>query len=328
MNRTCFDFVIIVTLLCTIILSVLSPAIAYDGQQQAFANQTTMTKNQINNNDNHANSNDGSTTTKVVILNFYDDEKDQFTNAKPILDKYGFKVTFFIVCNWAGSNTDRMTWQDISQLYREGHDIESHTMTHKVLNKLSAANLDYQVGQSKQCLHDHLGVYPTVFSPPHGKGSKNSTVIDTIAKYYDLSIGGFVAGPMFLHCDGWKQQQQQTDCRTYSDNGILNYASRYDIKERTHNALDTRYSHNDTQIFEKFVELVNSQTNFNKNGIIVAIPIIGYHNIEDDNAITSTHVSLFAAEMKYLHDNGFKVLTMSDLGYDTNSNYLYIKGLY
>ena len=89
--------------------------------------------------------------------------------------------------------------------------------------------------------------------------------------------------------------------------------------------MDKRYSHNDTQIFEKFVQLVNSQINFNKNGTINAIPIIGYHNIEDDKAITSTDVSLFDAETKYLHDNGFKILTMSDLGYDENNNYLYIK---
>jgi hypothetical protein len=88
-NRTCFDFAIIVTLLFTIILSMLSPALAYDDQQQAFTNQTTMTKTQINNNDNPANGNSNGTTTKAVILNFYDDEKDQFTNAKPILDKYG-----------------------------------------------------------------------------------------------------------------------------------------------------------------------------------------------------------------------------------------------
>ena len=67
-NRTYFDFAIIVTLLFTIILSVLSPALAYDDQQQAFSNQTTMTENQIN-----VNSNDGSTTPKAVILNFYDD---------------------------------------------------------------------------------------------------------------------------------------------------------------------------------------------------------------------------------------------------------------
>ncbi len=266
-------------------------------------------------------------TPKVVILNFYDDEKDQFTNAKPILDKYGYKGTFFIVCSWAGSNTDRMTWQDISQLYKEGHDMEPHTMTHKVLDKLSATGLDYEIGQSKKCIHDHIGVYPTVFSPPHGKGSKNATVIDTIAKYYDFSIGGFVSGPMFLHCDGWKQQLIQTDCRTYSDNGTLNFANRYDIKERTHNALDTRYLHDDTQIFEKFVRLVDSQTNYNKNGTINAIPIIGYHDIDNKKTITSTDVNLFSAEMKYLHDNGFKVITMSDLGYDTNSKSLYIKGL-
>jgi hypothetical protein len=29
--------------------------------------------------------------------------------------------------------------------------------------------------------------------------------------------------------------------------------------------------------------------------------------------------------MKYLHDNGFRVLTMSDLGYDEDSNYLYVR---
>ena len=89
--------------------------------------------------------------------------------------------------------------------------------------------------------------------------------------------------------------------------------------------MDKRYSHNDTQIFQKFVELVNSQINFNKNGIINAIPIIGYHDIDNNKTITSTDVDLFNAEMKYLHDNGFKVFTMSDLGYDENSNYLYIK---
>jgi peptidoglycan/xylan/chitin deacetylase (PgdA/CDA1 family) len=287
-----------------------------------------------NNNDNVDGSNpssdsSGDNTPKAVILNFYDNDIGQFTNAKPILDKYGFKGTFFIVCRWASSdNPGRMTWNEITQLYREGHDIESHSTSHKVLSKLSASDLDYQVGQSKQCLHEHLGVEPIVFSPPHGRGWNNATVIDTIAKYYDLSIGGFVSSPMFLHCYGWKQHSQhspQTDCSTYSDDGTLNYANRYTIKEVSHNGLDTRYSHDDTQTFEKFVELVNSQTNLNKDGKINAIPIIGYHNIEDDKAITSTDISLFYKEMKYLYDNGFKVLTMSDIGYDKNSNYLYIR---
>ncbi|MGH9974198.1 MAG: polysaccharide deacetylase family protein, partial [Nitrososphaeraceae archaeon] len=37
---------------------------------------------------------------KVVILNFDDGRKSQFTHAKPILDKYGFKATFYVVCNY------------------------------------------------------------------------------------------------------------------------------------------------------------------------------------------------------------------------------------
>jgi hypothetical protein len=54
---------------------------------------------------------------------------------------------------------------------------------------------------------------------------------------------------------------------------------------------------------------------------------MGYHDIDNNKTITSTDVNLFDTEMKYLHDNGFKVLTMSDIAYDEKSNYLYIKGL-
>jgi hypothetical protein len=37
------------------------------------------------------------------------------------------------------------------------------------------------------------------------------------------------------------------------------------------------------------------------------------------------HAALFDKEMKYLHDNDVRVITRSDLGYDENKNYLYIK---
>ena len=52
-----------------------------------------------------------------------------------------------------------------------------------------------------------------------------------------------------------------------------------------------------------------------------------YRDLSDSNRPIDTTLNLFDAEMKYLHDNGFKVLTMSDLGYDENSNSLYIMGV-
>jgi len=59
--------------------------------------------------------------------------------------------------------------------------------------------------------------------------------------------------------------------------------------------------------------------------VVDAIPIVAYHIIDNSLDPSSTDVSLFASEMKYLHDNGFKVIPMSDLGYDQATNLMYIK---
>ena len=84
--------------------------------------------------------------------------------------------------------------------------------------------------------------------------------------------------------------------------------------------------YNDTIIFQKFVQEVNSGIRFNNNkGIVDAIPVVAYHIVDNSLDPASTDLNLFAAEMKYLHDNHFDVIPMSDLGYDQNTNHIYIK---
>jgi peptidoglycan/xylan/chitin deacetylase (PgdA/CDA1 family) len=258
------------------------------------------------------------------------------------LDKYGFKASFFVVCDWIDSDKDNshMTWHDIETLYKDGHDIQAKSLNHEDLTKLSTSDLDFEVGESKKCLADH-NINSRVFGTPYGKGWDNSTVIDTIAKYYDFAITGF-SNLMHLNCDGWNKQDEeeqelnyqsniQTDCRTYFDDGTLTYANRYSIREWSHDSADKKYLDNDQKTFEEFVKVINSQDNFNnnnENGIINAIPIIAYHDLDYGDRISgSTDVNLFDAEMKYLYDNAFTVLTMADLGYDENTNQLYIKQL-
>jgi hypothetical protein len=260
---------------------------------------------------------------KVVILTFGDGWTTQYTNAKPILDRYGFKGSFFITCTLVGLPL-RMSWQDIVSLYNNGNDIGSKTMTYKTLTKLSSSGLNYEVGQSKQCLRDH-GVNTTLFATPRGLGGDNATVINEIAKYYDLAINGF-SNLMYLKCDGWKRYSSQTDCRTYFDNGTLTYTNRYSVREWSHNSVDLAYMHNVTSIFKIFVQEVNSQNKYNNGGIINAIPIIAYHSVQNSNLRASTGIALFSQEMKYLHDNNFRVIRVSDLGYNQTTNNLYIKG--
>jgi hypothetical protein len=55
------------------------------------------------------------------------------------------------------------------------------------------------------------------------------------------------------------------------------------------------------------------------------LSIVAYHIIDDNQGPFSTEIKLFAAEMKYLHDNGFKVIPMSDLGYDENTDFMHIR---
>jgi peptidoglycan/xylan/chitin deacetylase (PgdA/CDA1 family) len=291
------------------------------------------------------------TNSKVVIINFDDSHESEYTYAKPILDKYGFKATFFEVCNWieAGHHDKdtSTTWEHVAALQQDGMDIEVHTMNHPNLNDLSQADLDYEIGQSKQCLENH-GINPTIFAYPYGEGSDNTKVVNTVAKYYNLARTDSKSALTFLHCDG-NSEPQQTYCGTSFSDGTLTPSNRYSINSWAHKHIeegcsandgsggddcsDVRREYDNSQMFEKFVTAVNSQDDYNKDGIVRAIPIIIYHTIvtypdlSESNRPIDTTLNLFDAEMKYLYDNGFKVITMSDLGYDKNTKSLYVKGI-
>lgn len=90
-------------------------------------------------------------------------------------------------------------------------------------------------------------------------------------------------------------------------------------------SLKNANSYDDPALYDRFIEVVNSQFDYNKNGTIKAIPIIIYHRAGDQNIDYSTNLDLFNKEMKYLHGGNFTVLAMANLAYDTKTNDLYIK---
>ncbi len=238
-----------------------------------------------------------------------------------------------------------MSWQDISTLQQDGMDIESHTMTHPHLNKLSTADLDYEIGASRQCLLDH-GINATIFAYPYSDGSNNSTVINTVAKYYNLARTDSNFPLAFLHCDN--EGDNVINNHTFFNQincGTSAFANRYSINSWSHKHIEGDFSYfhgicttgvcryyNNSQMLEKFIANVNSQNNYNTREMIRAIPIIIYHTLVTYPDViyskrpVDTTVNLFAAEMKYLHDNGFKVLKMSDLTFDPINKDLEIKG--
>jgi len=236
-------------------------------------------------------SNDSS-NERYVILNFDDNRKSQFTQVKPILDKYGFKATFYVVCKYLDNKKGYMNWTELETLHKEGHDIGSHTMNHANLSDSSIKSLEYQIGKSKECLQEH-GINATTFAYPFDKGWDNKTVVNIVSKYYDLARTA--SSPLtFLHCDGWKDKSTQTDCRTYTKNGKLNYANRYSIRAWSHDLSRKVNSYDNSALFDRFIQVVNSQFEHNKNGTVTAIPIIIYHRAGDTETIDyNTDVDLF-----------------------------------
>ena len=258
------------------------------------------------------------------MIGFDDGWKGQITYAKPILDKYGFKASFFIVCNYANAGgISRMNWQDIATLEKDGMDIESHSMTHTpYLNVLNQKQLDYEIGGSKQCLATH-GYNSTIFAYPYNSGSNNPTVVNTVAKYYDIGRPGMTP-LMFLNCDGYRNHPQP-DCRTFGPNGQLNYVNRYAARSLSFDMVEINDSFNNTKIFSDFVKIVNMQSSYNQGGKINAIPLVIFHNVAlITNRPYYTNVELFDQIMKYLYENHFRVLTYKQLEYKTQTNTFYL----
>src|SRR4051794_10254046 len=290
---------------------------------------------------------------KAVILNFDDDWKNQYVYVKPILKKYGFNATFYITpgcienqdsehCNNSATPHSILNWTDIKLLQKSGNDIQSHGMSHKDLTSLSNASLEYEIKESKKDLLDH-GINSTIFGNAFAKGENNLTVIKTISKYYDMARAGYGAF-VFLKCDFRSDvggndtltitisKTNQKDCRTFSNNGSLTLSNKYSIPVSVHYDFDNIYNHNSSKILPEFIKAINSQTIFNNNGEITAIPILVYHNIDYINQNidlkwfdSTTDVNLFDKEMKFLHDNNIAVLTMDALGYNQTSKQLFLK---
>jgi len=56
--------------------------------------------------------------------------------------------------------------------------------------------------------------------------------------------------------------------------------------------------------------------------------VVTFHNVaQTTNKPYYTNASLFDKLMKYLHDNGFRVLTLKQIGYDIQTNTFHLKGV-
>jgi hypothetical protein len=74
--------------------------------------------------------------SKPIALTFDDGYEDNYTEAYPILKKYNFKATIFLITDAIGHATHVKEHQ-IREMYDNNIDFQSHTASHHELNSLS-----------------------------------------------------------------------------------------------------------------------------------------------------------------------------------------------
>lgn len=106
---------------------------------------------------------------KTVVLTFDDGYEDNYTYAFPILKKYGFPATVFVIVDEAGLK-NRLNWDEIKTMQNSGLVvIGSHTLKGDALTKIdSTEELKRQISDSKRVLEEKIGRKVNTFSYPIG----------------------------------------------------------------------------------------------------------------------------------------------------------------
>ena len=102
----------------------------------------------------------------AVTFMFDDGYKSTRTNAKPILDRYGFVGSSAVVSDLVGT-AGYMIPQDLRDLQAAGWDIASHSATHPSMPSLSTMAAETELHKSKSTL-TALGVTIDTFVWPQG----------------------------------------------------------------------------------------------------------------------------------------------------------------
>lgn len=141
-------------------------------------------------------------------FSFDDGFMSQYTYARPILNKFGFHGTFYLIA--AGALADTLTttiyrygyWWQFREMAKEGHEMGAHTMTHPHLTTLPVGNeytpntITYELYQSKKIIQEKIPDQQ-VITLAYPYCDVDSTVIKVASKYFEAARGCsiFADGP-------------------------------------------------------------------------------------------------------------------------------------
>lgn len=107
-----------------------------------------------------------------VVITFDDGYLDFYSEAFPVLNRFGFTATMFLPTGFiadrvmAFKGRDCLTWSNVRELQKYGIQFGSHTVTHPQLRTLARAEIERELMDSKKTIEDRTGCGTESFAYP------------------------------------------------------------------------------------------------------------------------------------------------------------------
>src|SRR3989344_3154778 len=124
----------------------------------------------------------------AITLTFDDGNPSQYEIVAPILKAGGQPATFYINSGWLGVDEWYMTWDQVTDLHKNGFEIAGHTLNHIELPTVNNATKTTEINQDYQNFVAH-GITPTNFAVPFGAYDNITTAL--VASRYN-SLRAFI----------------------------------------------------------------------------------------------------------------------------------------
>ena len=105
-------------------------------------------------------------------LTFDDGHESDYTHAFPVLHELGLRATFFVVPTLVDT-PGYVRWDQLREMVAAGMEVGSHSLTHPFVDRLDAAALRLEFGESKAIIEQRLGAPVRSASLPRGWAPPN-----------------------------------------------------------------------------------------------------------------------------------------------------------